>query len=102
MLGRGENFHARVKGKGRIDEKISGVWGSALCWELTIAEKRRRIARLLRNNLSLRSYLFAAFVDAYEDAGFTVVRETGLPQTTFPEVCPYTLDQVLDDPWLPE
>lgn len=71
-------------------------------WELTIAEQRRRIARLLRDNPSLRSYLFAAFVDAYEDAGFSVVRETGLPQTTFPDTCPYTLDQVLDDPWLPE
>ena len=70
-------------------------------WELTIAEQRRRIGRLLRDNPSLHIHLEAAFVDAYEDAGFGAVRETGLPQATFPETCPYTLDQVLDAYWLP-
>jgi Domain of unknown function DUF29 len=70
-------------------------------WELTILEQRRRIAKLLRNNPSLRHELPTLLPDAYEDAAFSAMRETGLLLTTFPEQCPYTLAEVLDQTWLP-
>ncbi|MFN8493513.1 MAG: DUF29 domain-containing protein [Caldilineaceae bacterium] len=70
-------------------------------WELTILEQRRRIAKLLRANPSLQPELPAALVEAYEDAAFGAMRETGLPLATFPSQCPYTLAQVVDQVWLP-
>ncbi len=70
-------------------------------WALTILEQRRRIAKLLRNNPSLQPELAEALLEAYEDAAFSAMRETGLLQTTFPQTCPYTLAQVLEQDWLP-
>lgn len=70
-------------------------------WELTIAEQRRRIAKLLRANLSLRAELPDLLPEAYDDATFSAMRETGLPQATFPVVCPWGVGAVLGDGWLP-
>ncbi|RIK38687.1 MAG: DUF29 domain-containing protein [Chloroflexi bacterium] len=71
-------------------------------WELTILEQRRRIRRLLRDNPSLQSELPALLTDAYDDARFGALRETGLSLPTFPEALPYLPAQLLDDAWLPE
>lgn len=70
-------------------------------WRATIAEQRRRIQRLLRDNPSLQPELGTCLSDAYEDARYGAVDETGLPLTTFPEACPYLFEQVLDLNWLP-
>ncbi len=69
---------------------------------LTIAEQRRRIAKLLRKNLSLKAELEEAFKDAYEDARHSAMLETGLDLATFPEESPFTLAQTLDGDFLPE
>jgi hypothetical protein len=71
-------------------------------WFLTIAEQRRRIAKLLRKNPSLKAELGEAFLDAYEDARHSAMLETGLDLTTFPEVSPFTLAQTLDGEFLPD
>lgn len=70
-------------------------------WELTILEQRRRIAKLLRNNPSLQHYLPDLFPDAYDDARFSAMRETGLPLETFPATVPHTLEETLAMDWLP-
>lgn len=70
-------------------------------WELTITEQRRRIAKLLQESPGLQHYLPDLLNEAYADATFSAMRETGLPQETFPARCPYTLEQVLDGVWLP-
>ena len=54
-------------------------------WFLTIAEQRRRIAKLLRKNPSLKAVIDEAFQDAYEDARYSAMLETGLNLETFPE-----------------
>ncbi|MEZ4864398.1 MAG: DUF29 domain-containing protein [Caldilineaceae bacterium] len=71
-------------------------------WELTIQEQRRRIAKLLRTNPSLQLLLHEILPDAYEDAAFSAMRETGLALETFPATCPYTVELVLDPQWLPD
>jgi hypothetical protein len=71
-------------------------------WELTLAEQRRRIAKLLHENPSLQPLLAECLADAYDDATFGAMRETGLPPESFPQQCPYQLEQVLDPGWLPE
>jgi hypothetical protein len=70
-------------------------------WELSILEQRRRIHKLLRSNPSLRPDLPDLLADAYDDARFGTMRETGLPLSTFPEHSPYPLEQVLQADWLP-
>lgn len=70
-------------------------------WQLTILEQRRRLVKLLRANSSLQPEVPALILEAYEDAAFSAMRETGLPLTTFPAQCPYSPSQVLEQNWLP-
>jgi hypothetical protein len=70
-------------------------------WQLTILEQRRRIVKLLRANPRLQPEVPALILEAYEDAAFSAMRETGLPLTLFPAHCPYAPAQVLDQSWLP-
>lgn len=71
-------------------------------WLATIRNQRTELRKLLRDNPSLKSHLAGAFSDAYQDARYEAEAETDLPMTTFPEKCPYGLEQVLDAVWLPD
>jgi len=71
-------------------------------WRATIREQRRRIGRLLNNSPSLQPFLPEAFQLAYEDGVDLAIQETNLPDFTFPETCPYSLEKVLDMDFLPE
>ncbi|HVH81803.1 MAG TPA: DUF29 domain-containing protein [Stellaceae bacterium] len=70
-------------------------------WSSTIREQRQEIADLLDESPSLRS---AAndFTRIYARARTKAVRETGLPEETFPDECPYTPEQILSEDFLPE
>ncbi len=70
-------------------------------WLRTIREQRRKIPKLIRDNPSLKSLLDECIKDAYEDARFAASDETGLLASIFPELCPYTLEQILDLEFLP-
>ncbi len=74
---------------------------SGKSWFLTIAEQRRRIAKLLRKNPSLQAELDETLADAYEDARYSAMLETGLNLETFPERCPFTLAQTLAEEFFP-
>jgi Domain of unknown function DUF29 len=70
-------------------------------WETTIRAQRKAIEKLLKRNPSLNLYLAEeAIEDAYPDALALAVTETGLEE--FPEDCPYAIDRVLDEAFLPE
>lgn len=71
-------------------------------WRLTLREQRRKLARHLQDNPSLRPLLGQAATDGYGDALLDVQRETGLAETTFPPTAPWTVDEVLDDSFLPK
>lgn len=71
-------------------------------WRATIGEQRHRSCRLLRRNPGLKAALPESFVDAYEDARFIAMRETGLDDVIFPLPCPWTFEQVLDDGFWPD
>jgi len=71
-------------------------------WTLTIKEQRRRLARHLRDNPSLRSMLDEAITDAYGDALIEAERETGRLEETFPPDSPFTFDQIMDDTFWPD
>jgi hypothetical protein len=70
-------------------------------WQDAVAEHRDRIARLCTRSPSLRQHLPAMLAEEYPRARRRASTQTGLPLATFPEVCPWTAVQVLDeDFWL--
>jgi len=71
-------------------------------WELTIEEQRDRIAKLLRENPSLKSRVQEILGEAYRFAIRLAVQETGLSRSTFPAQCPWTFEQATDPDFWPE
>jgi len=71
-------------------------------WQDSIAEHRDRIDRLCTRSPSLRRHLPAMLAEEYPRARRRANTQTGLPLTTFPEVCPWTAVQVLDEDFWPE
>lgn len=71
-------------------------------WEGTIRVQRRHLRRLLAQNPSLRSQVAQAISESYFDAVESAWAETGLDKEIFPAVCPYTLQQLLDDNFFPQ
>ncbi len=70
-------------------------------WLHTIREQRRRLELLLDDNPSLRRELVDRIVYAYGRAREDAASETGLSLGAFPEICPYTVEQILRIDWLP-
>jgi len=71
-------------------------------WRGTIIEQRRRLQRVLRQSPSLRHYPAEILDEDYEVARLKAAGETLLSEDVFPDKCPYTVDQILDDDFLPE
>lgn len=71
-------------------------------WKGSIREQRKGIAKKLKQNHSLKRHLAATVKEAYPDAIDIASDETGLPPATFPNECPYTLEQLFDDNFFPE
>ena len=70
-------------------------------WLATIRVQRRDTQELLQENPSLKSYLMEVLQRAYESGKDLAVRETDLPYKTFPQDCPYTFEEIMDDRFYP-
>lgn len=71
-------------------------------WMATLIEQRTEIAEVIRRSPSLKRYPAQALGGrSYEIAMLRASGETGLPKSSFPETCPYTIDQILDPDFLP-
>ena len=57
--------------------------------------------RVLRDSPSLKARLTELLKDAYHDAVRLASAESGLAKSAFPSTCPYSLEQLLDDDYLP-
>ncbi len=64
-------------------------------WVLSIAVHREHAQRRLSDNPGLKPRRDQAVVEAYRVARLVAARETKLPRATFPEVCPYSWDEVM-------
>ena len=71
-------------------------------WEKSIAEHRRRIDESFEISPSLKRYYLQIFDKCYRNARKQAKIETRLPLAHFPEICPFTSEQVLDEDFLPE
>lgn len=70
-------------------------------WKNTIIEQRMQIIDQLETSPSLNAYLDEAVLKAYKKAIDLTHKETGLAKTVFPQACPYSLDELLDDEFYP-
>jgi hypothetical protein len=71
-------------------------------WRRSIRQARDAIADVLEDSPSLRDYPTGRLPLAYRRARRDAVEETGLPPATFPDPCPWTVEQVLDEDFWPE
>lgn len=70
-------------------------------WRATIAEQRQRIAAVIEDSPSLGPFPASILDRCYADARTQAALETGLPETTFPEKCPSSIEDILDPRGLP-
>ena len=70
-------------------------------WEGSIKEQRYRITRLLNANPSLKPDIADIMVEAYQAARITAFKETGIDVDSFPEVCPWSFAEIVDNAFWP-
>ena len=64
-------------------------------WRATIAEQRLSLQGLLDDNPRLRPTLDEQLLKAYRLGRLVAVKETDLDERTFPDACPFAVDDVL-------
>jgi hypothetical protein len=71
-------------------------------WDTTIDRERDVIDDIEAESPSLRAQSLSYVAGAYPRARRDAAKETGLPLATFPETCPFSLDDLRNPDWLPE
>jgi hypothetical protein len=70
-------------------------------WRATIKEQRLSLQDLLDDSLTLRTTLDEQLTKAYRLGRLLAIKETNLEEDTFPEVCPFALEEVLSEGFYP-
>lgn len=70
-------------------------------WKKEIRNFRKQIKRELKTSPSLKNYLAQMFEESYQDAKELLSNDSDLPLNTFPEKPIASLEQILDENWLP-
>lgn len=71
-------------------------------WQQSIDSARDEISRRLQDSPSLKPRLDEMIAARYPAVRRMAMRETGLPLETFPESCPFAVDELLDEDFWPE
>ncbi|WP_083856883.1 DUF29 family protein [Stanieria cyanosphaera] len=71
-----------------------------MIWKSSIREHRRRIERLFSDSPSLKNYLPEIITTCYLAAKKQASDETGLSVVAFPEKCPFSIAECLDEYFL--
>jgi hypothetical protein len=71
-------------------------------WQRSVHNARDTLGMVLDDSRTLRESLPEALAWAYPRARQQAHEQTGLPLATFPEACPWPLEQVLEDDFWPE
>lgn len=70
-------------------------------WLDSITDARTQIELAIADSPSLKSYPEEQLKKSYQRARRQAAKQTEMPLEGFPEDCPYTLELVLDEDWLP-
>ncbi len=76
--------------------------GQGTSGRLTIEEQRDRLNDHMADNASLKAKLSEAISSGFRLARLSAARETGLPLPQFPDVCPWSYEQIIDDSFWPD
>ncbi|MFN6475000.1 DUF29 domain-containing protein [Nostoc sp. DedQUE07] len=71
-------------------------------WLDSITDSRTQIELAIEDSPSLKSYPTEQLEESYQRARRQAAKQTGIVVSVFPEECPYSLELVLDENWLPE
>lgn len=71
-------------------------------WKFTIRNTRYQIKSLLEDSPSLKNEIQSKFSDTYQDSVIMASDETGVLKEDFPKTCPFTLENCLDNNFLPD
>jgi len=71
-------------------------------WLDSITDARTQIELTLEDSPSLRRYPTEQLEESYQRARRQAAQQTGIEISVFPGVCPYSLELVLTENWLPE
>ena len=71
-------------------------------WQLSIDEQRIQFEKTLNENPGLKPALDEIIKDAYRLAVIKAARETKISKAVFPECCPWTLAQFIEDGFYPD
>ncbi len=70
-------------------------------WKSSIRNARFHIKKLLEDSPSLKNHIPSKFDATYEEAVIIATDETGIIENDFPTHCPFTLDECLNNDFLP-
>lgn len=70
-------------------------------WRSTIREHRNRLEDAFADSPSLKVFFTDVFDECYQKARDLAADETNLPLDTFPELCPFSKEQILNPDYLP-
>ncbi|NJM00717.1 MAG: DUF29 domain-containing protein [Synechococcaceae cyanobacterium SM2_3_2] len=71
-------------------------------WLDSITDARTQIELALEDSPSLQNYPAEQLSQSYQRARRQAAQQTELSVATFPQVCPFLLEQVLANGWLPD
>ncbi len=77
-------------------------WKRTNSWRATIRVQRKSITKLLDRNPGLRARLAEALAESWDQSRDLAIVETDLPDESFPETCPFTLTEIMDQEFWPE
>jgi hypothetical protein len=76
-------------------------WRRSNSWRATIRLQRTSIDKLLRRNPGLKSRIDEALIESWNEARDLAIAETDLPDSNFPETCPFSLEQIMNPDFFP-
>jgi hypothetical protein len=71
-------------------------------WLDSITDARTQIELAIVDSPSLKNYPAEQIEQSYQRARRQAAQQTRMPLSVFPDECPYSLELVLDEGWLPE
>jgi hypothetical protein len=71
-------------------------------WLDSITDARTQIELAIEDSPSLTSYPLVQLEESYHRARRQAAKQTNMEISVFPETCPYSLELVLAENWLPE
>jgi hypothetical protein len=71
-------------------------------WRVSVKGARRQLRELLDESPSLQPQLAEMLLHAYEDGRIEALREPTLTEDILPAASPWTVEQVMDDTFLPD